>query len=111
MEWYIWVLIAILLLVVLDFVITFVVYFKTFTNPKSRKMQSVGNSPYKDYKDYFAKRREVYDTYNKEEISITSRDNLNLREVYNENKNKDKIVIDLNGFKTKSLDTKKSYQD
>ncbi len=101
MEWYIWVLIAILLLVVLYFVITFVVYFKTFTNPKSRKIQSVDNSPYKDYKDYFAKRREIYETFKKEEISITSRDNLTLRGVYIENEIKDKIVIVFHGFKSK----------
>ena len=101
MEWYIWSLIAILLLVVLYFVITFVVYYKTFTNPKSRKIQSVDNSPYKDYKDYFTQRREVYEAYNKEEIAIKSRDNLTLRGVYIENEIKDKIVIIFHGFKSK----------
>lgn len=101
MQWYIWVLLAFLLVVALYFVITFVVYYKTFTNPKSRKIQSVDNSPYKDYKDFFAERRFVYDTYVKEDISIVSKDNLTLRGVYIENEKKDKLVIIFHGFKSK----------
>lgn len=101
MEWYYIILICFGGLIVLYFVATLIAYFKTFTNPKSRKMQNVDNSPYKSYKEYFVKRREIFDTYKKEDISIKSRDNLTLRGIYVENEIKDKIVIIFHGFKSK----------
>lgn len=101
MEWYYIVLICLGALIVLYFITTFYAYIKTFTNPKDRKMQNVENSLYKSYKEYFARRKEIFDSYKKEEISIQSRDNLTLRGIYVENKIKDKIVIIFHGFKSK----------
>ena len=100
MEWYYIVLICLGALIVLYFITTFYVYIKTFTNPKDRKMQNVENALYKSYKEYFARRKEIFDSYKKEEISIQSRDNLTLRGIYVENKIKDKIVIIFHGFKS-----------
>ena len=101
MELYYIVLICLGALIVLYFITTFYAYIKTFTNPKDRKIQNVENSPYKSYKEYFARRKEIFDSYKKEEISIQSRDNLTLRGIYVENKIKDKIVIIFHGFKSK----------
>ena len=68
MEWYYIVLICLGALIVLYFITTFYVYIKTFTNPKDRKMQYVENSLYKSYKEYFARRKEIFDSYKKVEI-------------------------------------------
>ena len=101
MECYHYILIALAFLLIIYFITTFIAYYKTFTNPKSRKMKKVKNSPYLPYKDFISKRKEEFESYNKEEVSIKSRDNLTLRGIYIENKVKDKIVLIFHGFKSK----------
>lgn len=101
MEWYFWMIIGILSAIILYFLVTFLIYRKVFTNPKSRKIQNVNNSPYKTYIDFFKKRKEVYDSYKKEQVSIKSNDGLTLSGVYIENEHNDKLVIIFHGFKSR----------
>lgn len=100
MEWYFWLIIVVSFLVVAYFFITFIAYTKTFTNPKRRKIQKIDHTPYKAYKEFIGKEKELYEVYKKEPISVKSRDNLTLRGVYIENKIKDKLVIIFHGFKS-----------
>ena len=100
MEWYVYLLLAVVFLIVVYFISTFIAYKKAFTNPKSRKVQNIDNTPYKAYKEFIGKQKELYEAYKKEPISVNSKDNLTLRGVYIENKIKDKIVIIFHGYKS-----------
>lgn len=93
---------AILFLIIMYFVIVFILYKKTFTNPKIKKSSSFNeHSPYYPYRDHIKKRKQDFEDYIKEDVSIVSNDNLTLRGYSIRNQKSDKVVIVFHGFKSK----------
>lgn len=99
MEWYLILIIVIISLIFIYFAIIYYHFRKSFVRSDKKGLPITDERhPYHKYKDHVLKGNAAFDSFDKEEVSVKSFDNLLLKGWYVKNKDNNKIIILFHGY-------------